>query len=85
MRVPIRVEYNDGVGGGEIDAQAAGSSGEKEAEVGRSFGVEMVQGGFPKIASNPAVESLKGEMAQSQVIAQQIQHPNHLRENQDPE
>lgn len=43
LRVPVRVEYDDGVSGGQVDAQAPCPGGQEEAEVRRPLRVEMVQ------------------------------------------
>ena len=42
LRVPVRVEDDDGVGRREVDAEAAGAGGEQEDEVARIRGVEVV-------------------------------------------
>ena len=84
MRVPIRIEDDDGIGGGEIDSQPAGARGKQKTKVGRSFGVEVVQRGFAEIPANPAVQTLEREMAKRQILPQQIQHTDHLRKDQHP-
>ena len=36
MRVKVNVVYDDGVGGGEVDADATGTCGEEKDKYGRS-------------------------------------------------
>ena len=57
MRVPIRVEDDDGVGGGEIDAETSRASGEHENEDVRVGGVELVDAFLTFLVSRGAVEA----------------------------
>lgn len=43
MRVPVAVKDDHGVGGLQVEAEAAGSGAEEEDEVLRSFLVELLQ------------------------------------------
>ena len=56
LRVPVRVEDDDGVGRREVDAEAAGAGGEQEDEVARIRGVEVVHRLF-LVISNRGTES----------------------------
>ena len=59
LGIPVRVEDDDCVSRGQIDSKSAGSCGEKETEVGRTFSIEMVQCLFAKITTHGTVESLE--------------------------
>ncbi len=82
LRVPVRVENDDRVGGGQVDAEAAGSRRQEEAKVLRSFGVEVFQRLASKLALDATVQSLEGKVAQLQVLADQVEHAHHLREDE---
>lgn len=43
MRVPVAVKDDDGVGGLQVEAEAAGSGAEEEDEELRAFLVELLQ------------------------------------------
>lgn len=47
LRVPVRVEYDAGVSGGEVDAQPSRSCAEEEHETVRVHFTEAIDGGLP--------------------------------------
>jgi hypothetical protein len=53
--VPVAVKYDDGVGGGEIDAQAARPRRQQEAEVLRAGRVEVIDRVLAQLALYSAV------------------------------
>jgi hypothetical protein len=64
LRVPIAVEYDDGVGGGEIDAEAARPRRQQEAEVLRAGRVEVIDRVLAQLALYSAVQPLERESPQ---------------------
>ena len=59
LRVPVRVEDDDGVGCGEVDAQTSGSRRQQETEVFRVGRVEVVHGLLAEFTLDGAVQSLR--------------------------
>ncbi len=64
LRVPVAVEYDDGVGGGEIDPQAARPRRKQEAEVLRAGRVEVIDCVLAQLALYSAVQPLERESPQ---------------------
>ena len=58
LRVPVRVEDDAGVGGGEVDAQATGPRTQQEDEAVRVGLTEAVDGRLPEVTPHPAVDPL---------------------------
>ena len=58
LRVPVRVEDDAGVGGGEVDAQAPGARAQQEDEAVRVGLTEAVDGRLSEVAAHPAVDPL---------------------------
>ena len=56
MGVPVRVVDNDGVGGGEVDAQATGAGGQQEAEDVRPL-IEALDGGLAVLPLDAAIDA----------------------------
>jgi hypothetical protein len=71
--VPVAVEDDDGVGGGEIDAQAARPRRQQEAEVLRAGRVEVIDRVLPQLALYSAVQPLERESPQLCAIAARSQ------------
>lgn len=57
LRVPVWVEYDTGVGGGEVDAQTSCSCTEEEHEAVRVHFTEAIDGSLPEIASNSPINT----------------------------
>ena len=58
LGVPVRVEDDAGVGGGEVDAQPPRPRAQQEHEAVRVGPREPVDGGLPQVPSHPAVDAL---------------------------
>ncbi len=61
LRIPVAVEYDDGVGGGEVDPQAARPRGQQKAKVLRAWGVEVINRVLAQVPLDPAVQPLERE------------------------
>lgn len=61
LRIPVAVEYDDGVGGGEVDPQAASPRGQQKAKVLRARGVEVINRVLAQVPLDPAVQPLERE------------------------
>ncbi len=57
LRVPVWVEYDTDVGGGEVDAQTSCSCTEEEHEAVRVHFTEAIDGSLPEIPSNSPVNT----------------------------
>jgi hypothetical protein len=64
LRVPVAVEDDDGVGGGEIDAQTARPRRQQETEVLRAGRVEVIDRVLAQLALYSAVQPLERESPQ---------------------
>ncbi len=64
LRVPVAVKNDDGVGGGEIDAQAARPRRQQEAKVLRAGRVEVIDRVLAQLALYSAVQPLERESPQ---------------------
>ena len=53
--VPVRVENDDRIRGGQINAQATCSSGKQKTEILRTFRIEMIQRLLSQLTSNGTV------------------------------
>jgi hypothetical protein len=62
--VPVAVENDDSVGGGEIDAEAARPRRQQEAEVLRAGRVEVIDRVLAQLALYSAVQPLERESPQ---------------------
>jgi len=82
LGIPVGIEDDDCVSGGQIDTETAGSCGKEKAEILGSFGIKVLQCFSPELALNASVESLKRKMAELEVLANQIQHADHLRKDE---
>ena len=58
LRVPVRVEDDAGVGGGEVDAQATGPRTQQEDEAVRVGLTEAVDGRLPHVPPHAPVNAL---------------------------
>mmetsp|Transcript_32611 Transcript_32611/g.92452 ORF Transcript_32611/g.92452 Transcript_32611/m.92452 type:complete len:380 (-) Transcript_32611:1553-2692(-) len=83
--VPVGVKDNDGVCSGEVDAQAAGPGGEKEAEVAIPLFVEAV---YPQLAGGAADRAVDAAVASpagaGQPVLQDVKHAGELAVDQHP-
>ena len=57
VRVPVRVEDDDGVGGLEVEPETTGARGEDEDLVGRVLGVEECDGRGALLGLGASVET----------------------------
>ena len=58
LGVPVGVEDDAGVGGGEVDAQPAGAGAEQEDEAVRVRLAEAVDGGLPQVPPHAPIDAL---------------------------
>ena len=82
MWIPVRVVENDDVGGGEVDAQAAGARGQHEDEdvgAGRVVGVDAL---LSLLVGRGPVQATMLEAFPHAVVLQDVQHARHLTEDQ---
>mmetsp|Transcript_19465 Transcript_19465/g.73536 ORF Transcript_19465/g.73536 Transcript_19465/m.73536 type:complete len:338 (-) Transcript_19465:1450-2463(-) len=81
LRVPVRVVDDHGVRRREIDPDAARPGAEQEDE-GILSGVEAVDGLLPVVSRDRPVEALTAEAAMPTEVLQEIQHADHLAEDE---
>jgi len=84
LRIPIRVKDDARISCHEIDTETAGPSRKEETEIGRVWGIEMVYSLSSLSCGYSSIESLEWQTSSLEVVAQNIEHPHHLRENQHP-
>mmetsp|Transcript_12200 Transcript_12200/g.36785 ORF Transcript_12200/g.36785 Transcript_12200/m.36785 type:complete len:358 (-) Transcript_12200:572-1645(-) len=82
-RVPVAVEDHDGVGGRQIQTEAAGSRGEQEDERGRARVVELGHAPLALVGRRRPVQSEEGVAAEREELFQQVHGRRHLRKEQD--
>lgn len=58
LRVPVGVEDDAGVGGGEVDAQASGAGAQQEDEAVRVWLAEAVDGRLAQVPPHSTVDAL---------------------------
>jgi hypothetical protein len=68
LRVPVRVEDDDGVGCGQVDAQPARPRGQQEGKVAGVWRVEVLHGLVAQLGGRGAVEALVLVAAQAHVV-----------------
>ena len=79
LRVPVRVEHDDRVGGGQVDADAAGFGREEEDEgLGRPACLEAVDGRLPLLLRHRAVETLIRQEGEREEVFEDVEHALHL-------
>eukprot|EP00047_Mylnosiga_fluctuans_P024189 m.154711 g.154711 ORF g.154711 m.154711 type:complete len:714 (-) comp9794_c1_seq1:2621-4762(-) len=82
LGIPVAVEENDRVCGREVDTETARPRRQQKAEVHRIRRVEVVDGLATNVGGDAAVEALERVAAQAQVHCQDVEHHDHLREDQ---
>mmetsp|Transcript_23346 Transcript_23346/g.61884 ORF Transcript_23346/g.61884 Transcript_23346/m.61884 type:complete len:430 (-) Transcript_23346:737-2026(-) len=82
LGIPIRVENDHGVRHGEVDPLASGSGAQKEDEFFGSFFREPIDGLLAVVSTHPAIDPLVAPSLVDQVVLDHVQHPDHLREDQ---
>ena len=84
LRVPVRVEDDARVGGGEVDANAASARRQQEDKcaVGAVLSTEAIDRGLPRVHVRVAIEPLEAEAPFEQKVDQEVEHHRELREDE---
>lgn len=82
LRVPVRVEEDDGVGRLQVEAEAAGARREHEDEVGRVGGIEALEELAAVLGLGAAVEAEVLEAAVDKVVLHDGHQLRHLGEDE---
>mmetsp|Transcript_34656 Transcript_34656/g.115829 ORF Transcript_34656/g.115829 Transcript_34656/m.115829 type:complete len:237 (+) Transcript_34656:433-1143(+) len=82
LRVPVAVEQDHRVGGGEVDPEPARARREEENERVRVGAAEAVDGGLAKVAADRPVEPLVRVAPLEQVVREDVEHAHHLRKDE---
>jgi len=82
LRIPVAVVDDDGVGGRQVDAEAARPRAQQEHELVAVGLAVAVDGLLALLAANAAVDALVGEALEHQVVLDDVQDADHLREDE---
>jgi hypothetical protein len=80
--IPIRVEDDTSICRHEINSQTTSTSRQQETKIGRIRSVEMIYSLATLGSGDSPIESLERQPPSLEIIAEDIEHPYHLRKNQ---
>ena len=82
LRIPVRVVDDDGVGGGQVDAEAARARTQQEGEAVRvGLGV-AIDGLLAQFAADATIDALVREAHLYEVVFEDVEDADHLREDE---